>query len=449
MLTVLKRALDNPIIRTAVLCIIILIPAGKIAGTYLNLSFSFNNLWVVLLPFILYIPVQGNTSNKYGYLTIVAMGFYLIMPTSFFVFIALCFGIFYAIESNIGKINRLAPLVLILITPLTKYFLDVFGFPIRLKLSKMAAWILSLPGSESVSNGNSIILNGNTFSVDPGCMGLKMIITSFLLALFLLTYFEKKLKKMLSLQGVLLILFFTLSLIVFTNLIRIVSLIYVNSAPGTWSHEFVGIVCLISFTIIPLYFITKYLVLNYAIEKPVSNTTAQLSIKKVLFIILPCAFTLIAFTYKIQNDIPPDKISEQINITGFDKEVLATNIIKFNRPDAMIYIKPCKGAFRSNHNPHRCWKGSGYLFKNEAIANVNGIEVYTANLQSDKEQLYTAWWYDNGKSKTIGQFEWRSKMMSGEDSFRLINVTANSKEALIDYTKYLLNKNLFIVKVES
>ena len=77
-----------------------------------------------------------------------------------------------------------------------------------------------------------------------------------------------------------------------------------------------------------------------------------------------------------------------------------------------------------------CWSGSGYEFTRIHEKEIGGTTVYAATLEKGDEQLYTAWWYDNGLSTTISQFEWRWDALRTHHHYAIVNVTASTPEML-------------------
>jgi exosortase N len=113
----------------------------------------------------------------------------------------------------------------------------------------------------------------------------------------------------------------------------------------------------------------------------------------------------------------------------------------------LIYVKPIPEFFTGEHTPLICWKGSGYEFRGIVKTSVDANEIYIGRLEKGNEVLFTAWWYSNGIVSTIDQWDWRSRMLVGEDRFCLINVTAASQQILLENIKSIFdNKWLAIQK---
>ncbi|MBU0765830.1 MAG: hypothetical protein KJ607_13470, partial [Bacteroidetes bacterium] len=98
--------------------------------------------------------------------------------------------------------------------------------------------------------------------------------------------------------------------------------------------------------------------------------------------------------------------------------------------------------YGSDHNPSICWLGSGYSFENINTTTINGCEIYTATLEKEGSRLYTAWWFDNGEHKTIEQFSWRWNSLKGQAPYRLINVTCETGDKLLEEVTKLINTSM-------
>ena len=84
-----------------------------------------------------------------------------------------------------------------------------------------------------------------------------------------------------------------------------------------------------------------------------------------------------------------------------------------------------------------CWKASGYTFQKVERSIIQGTAVYTAVLIKGDEKLYTAWWYDNKKNRTISQLSWRWDAFIGGSNYSLINVTCLTYRDLYEKTTEL------------
>jgi hypothetical protein len=69
--------------------------------------------------------------------------------------------------------------------------------------------------------------------------------------------------------------------------------------------------------------------------------------------------------------------------------------------------------------------------------------MYTATLVKGNEQLYTAWWYDNGTDHTTSQLAWRWQVLKGAHPFSIINVTTATQAELEAATQTILREGTF------
>jgi exosortase N len=433
MLSKLKHILSNKLVVVILLITLLLFSSWTKLFVYLNISWSLNIMWIVLLPFIIYIKERGQYSYRYGILTVLMLMVYAFVQAPIFFFFSFCFALFFIIEIWIGKVNALAPLVILTVTPFTKYVFDLFGFPIRLFLSDVATQVLSFIGYDVSTQGNVMTLNGESFSVDAACMGLRLVITSFLITFMLISHFEKKSGKEIRITSTLITLFLAFILVIIANLFRIVLLIVFNSPPETLSHELIGIGCIVAVVIIPMYHIVKLFSSKFIIRNTPKTNINKSSFLKIAFTaVIACAISLLGFIPANYSDIPKDQAIEKLSINNYSKEILPNNIGKFISNNHLLYIKPSKGFYRSDHNPFICWRGSGYEIKNEKIIELHGKEIQFAHLVSPSTTLYTAWWYDNGTHQSINQIDWRWRSAKGEKPFRLFNLTASTPTQLLN-----------------
>lgn len=390
---------------------------------------------LILAPYILIVK-KGEYSIRYLLPLIIFLTLLFFIPVKTILFLVVLFGMLLSIESCIGKINSSFLFLLLLLSPIFKYFNSLIGFPIRLWLSEITGELLKPIEKNIEIVGNIIILNGTEFSVDAACAGLKMLTVSFIIAIFIVTFYQRKTRKTFSFFRVLVFLGSTFILNIISNLLRIITLVLFRIMPDMLFHDIIGIICLILYVIFPLFFISKLLfdskpqneaLTIFQTAPPAFNLTLNSILVAILFI---GASRINTFTTKAFSE-------KDYYIHGYQKEILTTGIMKFENDHSLVYIKPMN-FYAPEHNPMICWTGSGYEFKQINKEIISGKEIYTGLIKKDKEMIYTAWWYDNGKHKTINQFDWRWKAAKGKDDYSLININAVSKERLIVETKKLL-----------
>ncbi|MGB0429892.1 MAG: exosortase N [Bacteroidia bacterium] len=397
---------------------------------YRNLGFTLENIWVVLLPLSIYIRSKGIYSYRMLGVFIPSMLFHVVFQSAFGLYMSLFSLVFLIIESTVGKLNRSAVLVLLLSTPLVVYGFEVFSFPIRKFLSNAATTVLSIYNSEFRAQG-SLIFNGDTqFAVDQACSGLKMVVTGFSLMFIWLAYKEKGTNKTANYLGIVVLLLVSLAVVITGNLIRIIVLVaYQIPVTSVW-HYWVGMLLIVmSFPLI-LMAVKRVLKSKFFTDNTVETQTTK-PLKYSNWLIVPILFVAMQGIMFKPTEIVKDQYSvKTFKIPGFKSKLLKTEILSLQSANTMIYIKPNKGVFRLDHQPMVCWKGSGFELTEFEKVELFGSEVITGKLRNQSSVLYTAWWYDNGKNRTISQWVWRKQMLLGNDNYKLVNVTASNKSSL-------------------
>ncbi|NNF02568.1 MAG: exosortase N [Bacteroidia bacterium] len=402
-------------------------------SNYLQLDFSLNFLWILLLPFIIHIKDPQKISLRYIWLVLLSAIFYIFIPSYFFLYLLLWFGILLVLETRHGKLNSLALLVVVVTTPIFKYFFDLFGIPIRRFLTEASAMLISIPYPDTYAMGNAISFQGEMFMVDPACAGLKLVITSILLTMFFIAMKERQTKSSFTLFQFGFIFFAALMMILFSNMSRIVVLtVFKVSADSAW-HDLIGMLCLIIFTLLPMYKLIQRMEPDrtkdnmHKYKKTYQSKYSLLSSVSVIVIIVSMNY----FTPVIE-DQSPDQYLIDLSISGFEKKMLANNTVSFSNDHQLVYYKPCKGVFRSEHHPSICWRGSGYTFTNDQVIEIDGEDVNVSELQFDGTKLYTAWWYENENDRTCDQITWRINTLFGGSPYRMVNCTSTDMPQLIN-----------------
>ncbi len=426
-----------------------------IAGLYLSafMVFAFfafsdyfisdSNVLIALLlsPFIIIID-RKSKSNRYLIPAVILVSLSIFTGVRSILFLGFIFSVLFIIDSLIGKTSWTFVWLLFFISPIFKFIAMTFGFPIRLFLSEISAKVLSIAGNEVTASGNIIRFNGTDFSVDPACVGLSMIVISFIIMLFIVSHFQRRTGKKLSAINCLIIISITFICNVICNLFRIIALVQFNILPDTIMHDVTGLVCLLLYVIVPVY-VSIYLFYRKAGKYNQSETVAPHKFSSD-FLPLPLIGLLLYSFVFVDKSIPAKTPDRQCMIDGFTKERLESGVITFKNEEGLIYVKPMN-FYNAEHNPLVCWSGSGYAFKQYHTEIINGTEIYLGLILKGNEKIYSAWWFDKGDKKTISQFEWRIDAMKG-GRYCLINVNAASKEELTKLTEELLKKNIFMVK---
>lgn len=321
--------------------------------------------------------------------------------------------------------------VWVVASPAFQYVTNVFSFPIRLQLTNWAGQLLSLSIKDLSTRGNVIYYGKNEFAVDPACMGLNMLITSLLVGIMTLGYFQLKRKRRVGAAWALLFMVAVLGCNVGSNLVRIILLVLFAVWPGTLMHELVGLACLAIYVLLPSVLLAKVLVNRLGLSSPGMHA-AGASRRPVWWL----HYTLAAFVagsaarVMTVDTYAGFRAAETAKVAGYKTSAFAPGILKLESDNSLVYVKYVRGFYDTDHNPSLCWKGSGYEFQQVEQKVLAGRTIYTAVLVNGGEKLYTAWWYSNGRRHTINQWEWRYDALKGAPSYAVINVTTADEASL-------------------
>ena len=426
-------------------------------------KFQLSVMGFLLLPFVLQIEKTASKSFRYGLGLLFLFFFYLLIPSKLLLLFAFYAFLFFVIESQIGRVHLLAPILVVASSPLIYYTFELFGFPIRFQLTKIAVILLQNMGYACQAEGNWIAFNEQLFSVDPVCMGLNMALTSILAAIILMRFYSWQTGQVWSIVGIGFVLITTLGLVIVGNLIRILLLILTGIEAEHPLHEGIGLMVMVLLVLLPLYGFFQYLKLRnlkfisfipfFIKNKPLHSVkTKKLqanSLKFVMSYYLISIIFLIAlfFTHWTHPQLTIEKldhITTSLNLDGYEKDIFnfknRIEVLRFTSERAIIYIKNQDPFRLTNHNPLICWRGSGYEFKAEKLLEVGTKQVYIATLHKDHQILYTAWWLDNGNHQTTSSFDWRWQAFQTKQAYQMVNVTSADFSTLYIEVERLLSK---------
>lgn len=388
---------------------------------------------------------QGTETGKRLFGWLITVGILLLLyawiPSKFFLYIAIGMAVFSLFEMVAGRVGRLSLLCLFFMSPLCEYFSNVFGFPIRLQLTQMAGQILHTMDSGYHSEGNTLLKGAAEFSVDTACMGLHMLISSLLTGMILLGIYQRRLKKRLSPVVLMAIGIVILILNLFSNLIRIISLVEFRVAPENKMHSTIGLFCFLIYVLLPTVMLVKYTVNRFGkihLFQPGNFGINQKQISIHFFLLIIIFGIVLAGKNRSMNEYLP---TGKVKAPGYRVENLRDAIVKLSTDKGLVYLKPIIGFYSSDHQPTMCWKGSGYEFRKLETLDLDGQVAYTSCLEKGNDKLYTAWWYDNGNLNTISQFTWRWDSFRNNKPWVLVNVTADSKSELISQIRQVRKIN--------
>lgn len=440
-----KTLIKNKLFITITLISIFVLLTFQKLAFYVRFDLNFL-LLLLVLPFVLK-KQSSSRSIRYGIIAIVLLLLFPFLKLSSIFFFALICTLFFIYEYHYGKLSSIPLFLVIIVSPVAVFVSEAIGFEIRLWLTKVAANILQFMNSDYNHSGNIILIGKNEFHVDSECMGLKMVLLSMFISLIFITYQQQKKKGQVRLFFIVLSLLVSYSLVILSNLARIIIITLFQSPPDTFSHEFIGIICFIVYVVLPLWIIIKRIPVrtmeNSGEQYFQSSRLVFLSILMVLMFL----FSLYRFTtIGAKEEVQADALSTDYFSNGLSCSVEEHNVLKLANEDYLIYIKPAADFYSADHSPIICWKGSGYKVIKEQIISTPGIKVYYSELKKDKDILYSTWWYDCGNDKTISQYKWRFNNLIYGSNYHLINVISDNRDSLMVKTNELVTENIFSTK---
>ncbi|HEX8039193.1 MAG TPA: exosortase N [Chryseosolibacter sp.] len=410
--------------------------------------FSNTNVWIGFCLFPVSVLIVGPRRNNMVYVVLLIFfaAMALVYHTRIFYFFSLAFYFLWLFELLAGRLNTLILFLIVFMSPFFVQVVTILGFPLRLLLSAYAAAFLNLLKVNVQAEGNVMILGDSIFSVDEACMGLNMVVMSMLMGVFVLAFRYRISGTTLGLFAS--VIFFTATFVlnVITNVIRIMVLVYFRIPPQNPMHDFLGVVCLVFYTVIPLYFLGGWLVRKYG--KPRKDSPEGWFVSRWSFVLVAILPLLVLWTgTRIETRLNSAGVGHaNVQFGNLRPEQLEDGITKLSTETLLIYVKTIPEFFTGEHTPLMCWKGSGYEFSGVATATVAGVAIYKGRLVRDGKSLHTAWWYSNGETRTISQVEWRLRMLKGEARFCLINVTADNEQMLMESIKSMFTTTPLIIK---
>lgn len=342
----------------------------------------------------------------------------------------------FVIDNYWGKVNSLPIFLMIIISPVISKIVYLWSFPIRLQLSQLAGKALSIIGLDIKVDGNLIFLDGQSFAVDPACIGLKMIITALVLTIIMIAYFERKYHFSISKNKVTIILMITLLATIFSNFIRLLALILFYILPENPMHDVIGVLSLFLYVLLPSYFLLGYLFKSETPERvEIELIDEEKQTHHYRFITITYSLLLVFQIYLgvpfLSPPIEDSAAVAHIDLPLHEKVITKNGVLKFTGNKSLVYIKPPVLFFQGSHDPRYCWQGSGYKFSDVRLERIGTTQVYTARLHKNSHQLYTAWWYDNGNVVTPHEVTWRWESARGKPGFWMVNISVADRSELV------------------
>ncbi|MBK8566622.1 MAG: exosortase N [Saprospiraceae bacterium] len=394
------------------------------------------------LPFMAW-RVSEAGQFRYAWAGLILAALSVIYPSQMLFWFACGFAAMAAAEGFWGRMNYLPAYLMVVISPVFRYISDVWSFPIRLKMSELAAKSLTWIGLDAKASGNVIVLDGVDFHVDTACMGLHSLSSALLLTLLLLAYFERRNGRYLAFLEVGLWQGLALCLAIAANFMRMLALVIFKVSATDPMHDGWGLFAIGTYVLVPLFFLLKWRFAK-TFHRPQFAQIPLLPVWKKWLphaLILPLLL-LAALLFKQQAATISD-FAPQLQIAGFQRTLQKDGVLKFENDSLLIYMKPPVNWLNASHDPRICWQGSGYEFKHIKKEKIAGIEAYTAILENGTDKLYTAWWYTDGNSTALDEWTWRWSGVFGKGKgFWLVNVTIAESHGLAEKIAILNQLNL-------
>lgn len=399
----------------------------------------------LLIPYICTVD-KSRRSLRYLLPALLAAVLALLLPVNTLFFVALLFAALLLIECTIGRVSDILLFLLLLISPVFGHITRMGEFPVRLWLSDKVAAVLAMGGQQASAAGNQIMLGNYEFSVDPACAGLNMLVMSVLVCLFVLAFYQRQSGKVLAFKWLALLCVVTVALNIGCNFFRILLLVMFKIMPGTFFHDAVGIGCLCLYVLLPLLLGIKPLLVRFGkVKADVQNTKPWPAMRYPFLHACLLAAVMVVAVRLVKSDSLV-RGSSAISLPGYHKTQLDGGILKFENKEALIYLKPT-AFYAPEHDPMICWVGSGYVFKTIRMEKLNGHDMYTATLVKNHDRIYAAWWFDDGRLKTVNQFAWRWAAAKNQGQFYLVNVNASSPQKLEQKIGEMLGQKIFNNKI--
>lgn len=416
--------------------------AGLIAGIYvLIVQYALKDyiawrspgflLGLIAIPVALHRDPLQKKSLRFYYTALVFCILGWILPVKTLLYASVVLALCFLIDNVLGKINLLPVLAMALMAPICDYITNIFTFPIRLQLTAWAGTLLQMAGVAANVEGNTIFFGGNEFSVDAACMGLNMLVTSMLCGIMILGFYQKKMDLHLSFIKVSGLMGIIALLNIVANLFRMILLVILVILPEDPMHGFTGIICLAVYVILPLVWLIPWMVKRLGVKrgKPAPAYTVNSLQVIMAHVCLAACVGMLAWKTMLPgvNQVIPANLPP---VKGFKVTAMRDNVVKVENDTALIYVKTIPGFYYSDHHPTICWRGSGFEFKHIREEIIAGKTVSTSILQKRTQQLYTAWWYDNGTKQTGSQLNWRWDALRSGTRYAIVNVSTQDRKTL-------------------
>ncbi len=141
--------------------------------------------------------------------------------------------------------------------------------------------------------------------------------------------------------------------------------------PENPMHDVVGVLCLIGYVIVPLYFISRLFIRKFGKPALSMEESHPLNlIRRSLLVVSATAIIVTGIHVNMQRIEPVQITHATIEPENFKVSKMEQGITKLYNDEMLVYVKPIPEFFTGEHTPLLCWKGSGFEFR--AVKKVSG-----------------------------------------------------------------------------
>lgn len=393
------------------------------------------------LPLAIAGSERGRTTWRMLPWTFIAALLCFLLPSRTMLFAAFFLAVAGMCEQLRGRLGSIPLLIIVLMSPMAQYLAVMFSFPLRLAITDVAGSIMRGAGLHVSVAGNTISWNGIEYSVDPACMGLKMLLTSLLCGLLIIAVMQRRYERRLKGYYISAISVAILLLNILANLLRIITLVFFHIGADNVLHELTGLVYLAVYVLLPATLLIGFLVRRYGVA--FDTPAVQQGEFSRAHIMPHMGLAILLASASIMHRNVNEERAALVVIPGYEAAYYDKDVCRYSNSAALVYIKRTNGLLGAEHNPAMCWLGAGYQFARINEERIGGMMVYTARLVKGKEKLYTAWWYDNGATATTSQLAWRWDVLNGGKPYSIVNVTTATEAALNGKLRELSEYHVF------
>ena len=283
-----------------------------------------------------------------------------------------------------------------------------------------------------IVSGNSILFRGNEFIVDEACQGLKMLAALLILLMIFIyrnVYGQRpNLKTAAFISGGII---YSVILWVFSNQLRIITLVYFGIPSESSVHYLIGIALFLCINVFPLMIVNELAVKSKTGHVPVVDDRKKHQKTNKFTMLFPvlCSGLLAVFClfFKSGNVEQAIKFPDRIGVYKYQESVVTESffgndnqIVSYSDGNNRLILKNNLYPLRIIHHPKQCYTGAGFEFLEEQMIDTNRGRIMSAGLKLGGQTYKLLWWYQGLKKNKIitqDEFEWRKEQLLGDEKF--------------------------------